>query len=71
MYVHGLVVYRKCCLFLGFPIGMVRRFGHLLGMRLSGFDADLPAGQLGRKTCVLAFLADGQGQLVIVDEGDG
>ena len=43
----------------------------LLRVRFGGFDADLPSGQLRRETRVLAFLADGQRQLIVMDEGDG
>ncbi len=56
---------------VGLLVRLLGLLGHLLGMGLSGLNADLPAGKLGGKTSVLAFLADGQRQLVIVDEGDG
>ena len=40
-------------------------------MLLGRLDADLPTGQLRGETGVLPFLADGERQLVVMDERDG
>ena len=43
---------------VGLLVRLLGLLGHLLGMGLSGLNADLPAGKLGGKTSVLAFLAE-------------